>query len=491
MYKLYPYFTNDGSVGLFSPSDNDIYHSTYGAAAEAYEKFIFPSNLTEYKKNKIKILDICFGIGYNSKSFLNFIFQNEKKFPNFFIKNNFVLSIYNDKIHSDKKYEGLYLSPIGNDKISYSNNCRYNDKIYNDKISAGKTKDEFVICNEKIDNDKINGFQNVHNPEIEPDGTEIYVKAIDTDKILAYLSPFIKSSNGKIPKNYKLPFDNEKISRLLMNGKSSDETGKSHLEKQNLKLDLRRLIEYPMSLNLYLYSAIIESNTEILNDADLISIISDKKYAPYFNAQICRLFKLYIFSRCSYTPIRGFGAFLHNIYYNYLSNRHKNDLKRLKNMNINFELKINDARTEIKNDSNIYNYIFLDAFTASKCPCLWTIDFFKLLYERLDNDGMILTYSNSAAVRNAFINAGFYVGKIYNPNSQKFTGTVAVKNHLLIKNKLSEFDLGLLKTKAGIFYRDENLNSLNDEILSSHKKEVDNSTLMSSSSYIKSHKKLS
>ncbi len=75
MYKLYPYFTNDGSVGLFSPDADDIYHSTYGALTEAYEKFILPSNIKDFlkKNNEIKILDICFGIGYNSKSIINFL----------------------------------------------------------------------------------------------------------------------------------------------------------------------------------------------------------------------------------------------------------------------------------------------------------------------------------------------------------------------------------------------------------------------------------
>ena len=74
MYKLYPYFTNDGSVGLYSENDHDIYHSTYGALTEAYEKFILPADIDFYIKNQheIKILDICYGIGYNSKSFLNF-----------------------------------------------------------------------------------------------------------------------------------------------------------------------------------------------------------------------------------------------------------------------------------------------------------------------------------------------------------------------------------------------------------------------------------
>ena len=84
MYELYPYFTNDGSVGLFSPEADDIYHSTYGALTEAYEKFIIPLDLKNFleKNSEIKILDICFGIGYNSKSFIN----------------NFLDLLYNDSI---------------------------------------------------------------------------------------------------------------------------------------------------------------------------------------------------------------------------------------------------------------------------------------------------------------------------------------------------------------------------------------------------------
>ena len=98
---------------------------------------------------------------------------------------------------------------------------------------------------------------------------------------------------------------------------------------------------------------------------------------------------------------------------------------------------------------------------------------------------MILTYSNSAAVRNALINAGFYVGKTFNYSLKKFTGTVAVKNKSLIKYPLSEFDLGLLKTRAGIFYRDENLTAQNEAIIVARNLEVKNSTRQSSSEYKK------
>lgn len=181
---------------------------------------------------------------------------------------------------------------------------------------------------------------------------------------------------------------------------------------------------------------------------------------------------------------------LHNIYYNYLSKRYKTALKSSIFNKFIFDLKINDARKEIITDANKYDLIFLDAFTPAKCPMLWSVDFFKLLFEHLDDDGRILTYSNSATIRNAFINAGFYIGKIYNNTSGKFMGTIATKNKSLIKNDLSEYDLGLLKTKAGVFYRDKNLNGLNDEILATHKREVETSDLESSSHYIKRMKKV-
>ena len=130
----------------------------------------------------------------------------------------------------------------------------------------------------------------------------------------------------------------------------------------------------------------------------------------------------------------------------------------------------------------------MDAFTPAKCPALWTVDFFKLLFKHLNDNGRILTYSNSAAVRNAMITAGFNVGKIYNELENKFTGTIAVKNKALIQNELSEYDLGLLKTRAGIFYRDENLTGQNEAIIKRHKIEVSNSSLISSSKYIKQFK---
>ena len=444
MYKLYPYFTNDGSVGLFSPTDNDIYHSTYGALTEAYEKFVLPADIETYLSNKseIKVLDICYGIGYNSKSFINYIL-NLKNFS----KNVPHDDMYIDTIDKDNIFKDYCIEKIDNDKISECDNEICVDKIYND-----------------------NAFQEFLHASHKKNDFKIYIKAIDTDTILAFLSPFIICDKKNLPKDYKLPFNNEKISKML-----------HKLPKSKIK--------FSKEINVIFLLKILENHPEIYENKDLASILTSKEYHQFFEPFILHLFELYRLERGINTPKSRVTAFLHNIYYNYLSKRYKTALKSSIFNKFIFDLKINDARKEIITDANKYDLIFLDAFTPAKCPMLWSVDFFKLLYEHLDDNGRILTYSNSATIRNAFINAGFYIGKIYNNTSGKFMGTIATKNKSLIKNDLSEYDLGLLKTKAGVFYRDENLNGLNDEILATHKREVEISDLESSSHYIKRMKK--
>lgn len=438
MYKLYPYFTNDGSTGLYSPADNDIYHSAYGALTEAYEKFVLPSEPDFYFQNysEIKILDICYGIGYNSKSFLNYFLKN------FYSQNNYTDKIYTDNITEEK----------------------YNEQVYSDNDKSCKTD----IYIDKIDVDNTFG-ENFNSHRMKKENLKIYIKAIDTDKILAFLSPFIVCDKKILPDDYKLPFDNKKIARIVNKPFNSK-------------------IKFSDIINIVFFEKICEKYPEILENQDIIEILSSKEYSQFLEPYICSLYKFKQIQSDVINPKMNLSAFLHNIYYQYISNSYKMVLKSPILNSFNFDLKINDARTEMLNDKNMYNLIFLDAFTPAKCPALWSVDFFRLLYEHLDTSGRILTYSNAASVRNAFLEAGFYIGKIFNPSSKKFMGTIAVKNKNLIKNELSEFDLGLLKTKAGIVYRDKNLTALNGDILETHKSEVENSNLVSSSKYIKLHK---
>ncbi len=96
-------YTQDGTVGLFDNTAGDILHSETGALKEAFDKFINPINdsFIEFE-NVVNVLDICYGIGYNSKALLN------------------SLSILYDSVNVDaleinKSY--VYMSPFINDGV--------------------------------------------------------------------------------------------------------------------------------------------------------------------------------------------------------------------------------------------------------------------------------------------------------------------------------------------------------------------------------------
>jgi len=183
------------------------------------------------------------------------------------------------------------------------------------------------------------------------------------------------------------------------------------------------------------------------------------------------------------------SAFLHNIYYNYISRRNKKGLKNNKFSKTHLSFHCEDARVTIQSLKGQYNFIFHDGFTPKKLPTLWSLEFFKELYRLLDDNGVLVTYSSSAAVRGAMIEAGFYIGCSLDKNNKRI-GTIAVKNKSLIINELSEFDLELIKTKAGIFYRDENLNASAGQISALRDEEVKNSTRITSSRLKKSYGKI-
>ena len=60
--------TKDNSITYYNKEFNETYHSISGALEEARKKHVIPSNILELTKNQnqITILDICYGLGYNS-----------------------------------------------------------------------------------------------------------------------------------------------------------------------------------------------------------------------------------------------------------------------------------------------------------------------------------------------------------------------------------------------------------------------------------------
>ena len=71
MSELREILTKDGSYTLRSSFFQENFHSLLGALEETKIKFTAPSDLQRFKGKSLNVLDICFGLGYNSASLLN------------------------------------------------------------------------------------------------------------------------------------------------------------------------------------------------------------------------------------------------------------------------------------------------------------------------------------------------------------------------------------------------------------------------------------
>ncbi|NES99329.1 MAG: hypothetical protein F6K61_01905 [Sphaerospermopsis sp. SIO1G1] len=68
--------TQDGSFTFFSQKFNEAFHSNYGAKQESYQKFAQPTQVQALAKTgRVRILDICYGLGYNTAAALAVIWQ--------------------------------------------------------------------------------------------------------------------------------------------------------------------------------------------------------------------------------------------------------------------------------------------------------------------------------------------------------------------------------------------------------------------------------
>ncbi|MBD2388548.1 tRNA (5-methylaminomethyl-2-thiouridine)(34)-methyltransferase MnmD [Cylindrospermum sp. FACHB-282] len=71
-----PQLTQDGSFTFFSQEFGEAYHSHYGARQESYLKFALPAQVTAAAENGIvRLLDICYGLGYNTAAALQVIWE--------------------------------------------------------------------------------------------------------------------------------------------------------------------------------------------------------------------------------------------------------------------------------------------------------------------------------------------------------------------------------------------------------------------------------
>ena len=151
-------------------------------------------------------------------------------------------------------------------------------------------------------------------------------------------------------------------------------------------------------------------------------------------------------------------------------------------------LLIGDARQTIQQLCQIdfqADAIFFDPFSPRRCPQLWTVEFFTLVVQCLAVTGKLATYSRSASVRAAMLEAGLKIGTIplgavHQPNewSQGTVGSFKSPLH-----PLSQLEHEHLQTRAAIPYRDRTLSDLAEAILQRQTQEQQQSQLESTSSW--------
>ena len=134
--------------------------------------------------------------------------------------------------------------------------------------------------------------------------------------------------------------------------------------------------------------------------------------------------------------------------------------------NIEINVYIEDARQTVqKLNDNTYDAIFLDPFSQNMAPELFSLAFFKEFKRVIKEDGIVATYTSSAPIRAAFIEAGFYIGQgpIF---GRKQGGTLASPNPLMLDTSLPKNDeIRIALSDVGIPFRDPNLNNSSEDIL--------------------------
>lgn len=138
--SLVAQITEDGSTTFWNPLYQESYHSSIGAYTEALHKHVIATKIPELAANSIRIniLDLCFGLGYNS---LVAIAEAQKINPSILIN---IIALENDrniinKITELQLPEELNYLQSEFTKLSYVNKIA--NKNFNVKLVLGDARE--------------------------------------------------------------------------------------------------------------------------------------------------------------------------------------------------------------------------------------------------------------------------------------------------------------------------------------------------------------
>ena len=134
MNNLIKIITEDGSISFRSEKFNENFHSNAGAYYETKNKFINPSRLKRFQNKSINVLDICFGIGYNSA----LLFENLKN--ELSTLNWYGLEIDKRPLNyalTDKKFNNLWSPKVNEILKSLNSKGLYKNNNFDCKLVIG------------------------------------------------------------------------------------------------------------------------------------------------------------------------------------------------------------------------------------------------------------------------------------------------------------------------------------------------------------------
>ena len=152
----------DGTNTLYSKEFDEPYHSTKdGALHESLEKHVKPALSIKQNHKTLTILDICFGLGYNTFATLYYILKNKLD-----IKVHILSPEFDEElVHSLNNFD----FPPEFDSIKHIINAVAQDLYYEDEqfkieILLGDARQSIPKIKEKIDIIYQDAFSPAHNP---------------------------------------------------------------------------------------------------------------------------------------------------------------------------------------------------------------------------------------------------------------------------------------------------------------------------------------
>ena len=151
---------------------------------------------------------------------------------------------------------------------------------------------------------------------------------------------------------------------------------------------------------------------------------------------------------------------------------------RYQSPTLDIQLIIGDARQTLQPFANQgwqADAILFDPFSPTRCPQLWTVEFFELTGRCLADSGILATYSCAAAVRAAMALVGLRIGSLPGAG-RRWPCTIATKDQRPLPG-LSKQEQEHLQTRAAVPYRDPTLSATAETIVAQREQEQQRCTL--------------